>query len=298
MKLVASLLLLVACGVEEQSEATSALGPGWCHEAEVIVTVPAGMNVEEPFVRVTGSLVTLYFSDRTPSEARDLHRAVWNGAAFMYQGQVGGVNTPLGLEGAPSIDAQGGFYFTNAALPGMIARGTLLGTSFVANAAAIPGMPAAGPRGTLFDGNMDIGVAPAHPFALLSRATWANPPGGLPLAADLWYLRRSATAVAHVPIETLYFLGALNTPDALEYAPELSADGLAVYFTRTWPSLLTSAIMTARRSSLTAPFGAPSFVIPPGGLVEGPTVFPGNDRILFHRVTPGAPTRLFTVQRC
>jgi len=25
---------------------------------------------------------------------------------------------------------------------------------------------------------------------------------------------------------------------------------------------------------------------------------PANDRIFFHRVTPGAPTKLFTVQRC
>jgi hypothetical protein len=306
MKLAVVTVLALGCGVddEELGVASAELGPGWCNEAEIAVFgLPweAGkpINVEEPFVRVAGANVYLYFSDRAPSEERDLHWAQWNGFGFSYGGQVFGINTPLGLEGAPSIDASNHFFFTNAAAPGMISRGTLYGVNLVLGAAPVAGMPAAGPRGNLFDGNMDIGVAPLHPFAILSRAAWTQPATGLPIAADLWYLQRpTPSSVAHVPLETAYFLQRLNT-SALEYAPELSVDGLSIYFTRTTASPLTTAIMTARRSSLTVPFDAPTPVIPQSpGFVEGPTVMPANDRIFYHRVTPGAPTKLFTVQRC
>ena len=313
MKLIAPVLLLVlGCGVDDEAleVTTSELGPGWCNEVEVAVFnrpveynpalgafVP--INVEEPFVRAVGSQVFLYFSDRAPNEERDLHWALWNGFGFVYGGQVGGVNTPLGLEGAPSIDAQNNFFFTNAGAPGMISRGTLVNSTVVVGVGPVPGMPGAGPRGNLFDGNMDIGVAPAHPFAVLSRATWTQPAGGLPLYADLVYLRRDPpTTVTFVPSETPYFLGALNTA-ALEYAPELSTDGLSIFFTRTTASPLTTSIMTSRRTSIFAPFPPAIPVIPATTrFLEGPTVMPANDRIFYHQVTPGAPTKLFSVQRC
>src|SRR5262245_41724281 len=38
---------------------------------------------------------------------------------------------------------------------------------------------------------MDLGVAPNHPFAILSRAVWVAP-SAVPIAADLWYLRRTS----------------------------------------------------------------------------------------------------------
>jgi len=134
---------------------------------------------------------------------------------------------------------------------------------------------------------------------VLSRATWVQPAGGLPIAADLVYLRRDPpTTVAFVASETPYFLGALNT-GALEYAPEISTDGLSIFFTRTTASPLTTAILTSRRSSIFAPFPPPTFVIPTTTrFLEGPTVMPANDRIFYHQAIPGAPSKLFSVQRC
>lgn len=282
------------------ADAAAALGAGWCNEQPVaIASLPAGMYVEEPFLRVVGATTLLYFSDHGPGELRDLHHAVWiDGVGFVYRGPLQGVNTAAFLEGAPSIDAQGYLYFTNSAVPQMISRGWLIQPETVLLAAPVTGMPAMVQSGGVVQGNMDFGVAPALPFGVLSRAVWLTP-NPVPVQADLWYLRRSGGAVSHDPLETAYFLGALNTPDRLEYAAEISADGLAIVYTRLDPSTGATHIMGAVRARVDLPFGPPSVIVDsaPGTAIEGPTL--GYDRIFFHKIfLGGGPSQLYTVERC
>lgn len=306
-------VVLSGCVVEvsddpELSEVTSALGVGWCDDIEVpMLGLPLEngqpINVEEPFVRVHDNRVFLYFSDRV-GEERDLHFAMWMPSGFYYLGRLIGVNSATGIEGAPSIDPSGHFYFTDSGMPGLIAHGTLSTTwpGAVSGVGQIVGMPPMSIADNVVYGNMDIGVSPTETFAILSRGAWFLPASGLPAAADLWYLRRyTPTFMVHASNETAHFLGALNTPDKLEYAPEISSDGLHIYYTQTTANPLTSAIMTASRTSVALPFGAPTAIIGPTdtALVEGPTVMPANDRIFYHRVSlTGGPSKLFTVGRC
>ena len=290
----------LAGDAEATAETAAALGAGWCNEQPVpIVSLPPGMYVEEPFLRVAGTTVLLYFSDHGPGELRDLHHAVWiSGLGFVYLGPVNGVNTATGLEGAPSIDAQGYVYFTNAAVPEMISRGWLIQPETAVLAAPVAGMPAKVQSGTIVQGNMDFDVAPNHPFGILSRAVWATP-NPVPLQADLWYLRRAGGAVALEPLETAYFLGALNTPDRLEYAAEVSGDGLAIVYTQLDPSAGTTRIMASVRARVDLPFGPPAAIVDstPGTAIEGPTL--ATDRTFFHKVFPGVgPSWLYTVERC
>ncbi|HWO20814.1 MAG TPA: hypothetical protein VNO30_18735 [Kofleriaceae bacterium] len=282
---------------EEETEAEL---NGWCNEQPVpIVNLPPQLYVEEPFVRIVGTTTLLYFSDHGPGELRDLHHAVWvSGIGFVYGGPLQGVNTAPFIEGAPSVDAQGFIYFTNTALPEMIGRGWLSQPGTVAASSGIPGMPARVQIGTTLHGNMDLGVAPNHPFAILSRAVWI-PPGALPIQADLWYLRRAGGVVSHDPLETAYFLGALNTQDRLEYAAELSGDGLAIVYTQLDPAAGTTRIMAAVRARVDLPFGPPAPLVEnaPGTAIEGPTIIP--DRIFFHKIfLGGGPSRLYTIERC
>jgi len=281
------------------AEAVSALGAGWCNEQPVaIVSLPAGMAVAEPFIRVAGTTVLLYFNDYV-NELRDLHHAVWiPNVGFVYRGPLQGVNTAAQLEAAPSIDAQGYIYFTNTAVPEMVSRGWLVQPETVAFAAPVAGMPVKVQSGSILQGNMDFGVAPNHPFGILSRAVWATP-NPVPVQADLWYLRRAGGAVAHEPLETAYFLGALNTQDRLEYAAEVSGDGLAIVYTQLDPSTGTTRIMASVRARVDLPFGPPAAIVDnaPGTAIEGPTF--ATDRIFFHKVfIGGGPTRLYTVERC
>ncbi len=309
--LLAAVVVLSGCAVEESddvelSETSSELGVGWCNDAEVpVLNLPLEngkpINIEEPFIRVANGLVFLYFSDRVIDE-RDLHYAIWTTSGFVYLGRVQGVNSATGIEGAPSIDPHGNFYFTSSGTPGQIAHGTLSSWGTVTYVGPVYGMPQANVSGNVLYGNMDIGVAPSETFAVLSRAAWLLPAGGLPAAADLWYLRRlSPTTMLHYPTDTANFLGALNTPDKLEYAPEISTDGLQIFYTQTTLAPVTTAILTASRPSVTMPFGPPTTIVGPtsDAIIEGPTVTPGNDRIFYHRAYgEAAPSKLYTVARC
>src|SRR5439155_3010653 len=114
-------------------------------------------------------------------------------------------------EGAPSIDASGNYYYTSSAIPEMISRGVIGPEGVVQGATPLFGTPRLAQIGGITYGNMDIGVAPFQPYAVLSRAAWAGG-SSAPIAADLWYLRRWTPAfVTHDPNDTAYFLGALNT---------------------------------------------------------------------------------------
>lgn len=323
---LALVAIVSGCVVEdlddpELAETTSELGAGWCDDAPVsILNLPfengVPINVEEPFVRVWGGLVILYFSDRAANDERDLHFALWTTSGFFYMGRVAGVNSATGIEGAPSIDPHGNFYFTNSALPGQIAHGTFSGWGAVTNVTPVTGIPPASLSNGVQFANMDIGVSPTETFAVLSRGAWivptnGQPVSGLPAAADLWYLRRlSAGSMIHLPDDTGSYFRALNTPDKLEYAPELSADGLRIYYTQTTLAPVTSSIRTASRLYNFLPFDPPTTVVGPIAaatspadpnavlLIEGPTVTPAGDRIFYHRTYVNAPSKLFTVARC
>lgn len=296
-----ALMACVDAPPDDLGGGSAALTLGWCDEQPIgILNLPA-INVEEPFVRTVGSTTYLYFSDRLPDERRDLHRAVWvDNVGFVYLGQLGGVNTAAGLEGAPSIDAQGRIYYTNAAAPGMISYGLLVQPGLVWFATPLTGVPPRAQYGTTLEGNMDIGVAWNLPFAALSRASWRQG-SSVPSTADLWYLRRNPDgSVVHDWWDSIYFFRFLNT-GRLEYAPEFSASGLEIFYTDLDPATLQSRIMTASRQRLDLPFNPPSVVTTnlPGTLIEGPTVTIDGNRLFFHQVRfDGQPSGLRTMRRC
>lgn len=303
LAIAATLALLGACAEDpaQLDEDLGELAVEWCEDPPVPFLTGGPINIEEPAVRTVGLTTYLYFSDRLPDERRDLHVAVWvAGIGFVHLGPVSGVNTAAGLEGAPSIDGSGYLYFTDSAAPGMISRGLLLWPSLVSAPRPVVGMPPVSVVGDRVEGNMDIGVAQSLPIAALSRAVWQ---GGspLPLAADLWYLRRLPDgSVLHVPFETLYFFGALATP-LLEYAPEFSPSGLELFYTQLDPATGVSRILIASRPRLDFPFAGPRVVAvaAPGTLIEGPTVTVAGDRLFFHEVHfDGRPTSLRTMHRC
>jgi hypothetical protein len=292
--------VIAACAVDDpELDDTTAELVGCFEQEAAFANLPLTLHVAEPFIRIVGGTTFLYFSDYAPNELRDLHHAVWIVDRFYYLGQVKGVNTPPALEAAPSIDTQGNLYYTNSATPGMISRGTLVNPSELGSVAPVLGMPQLVQSGATLQGNMDYGVAPNHPFGILSRAVWV-PPSPLPITADLWYLRRIGPGtVQHVPAETAYFLGALNTSSNLEYAPEISSDGLAIVFTRFFAGTTTTAIMLATRTRVDRPFGPPIALVisTPNTIIEGPTF--GANRIFYHKsFFSGAPTRLYSSALC
>jgi hypothetical protein len=86
----------------------------------------------------------------------------------------------------------------------------------------------------------------------------------------------------------------VNTPDQLEYAPALSADGLELFFTRL-TGTTDARIYQATRSSATAAFGPSQVVGAIGGFVEGPALSPDERSLYYHRLN--AATSKFELYR-
>jgi hypothetical protein len=111
--------------------------------------------------------------------------------------------------------------------------------------------------------------------------------GAFPSTADLIWLQ-NVEGTFKRPDDSLALLAAVNTSDALEYAPELSADGLELYFTRFTPSWLLilsdpPAIYVAKRTSTADSFSTPEYIKAMEGFVEAPTLSPDGRSLYFHK---------------
>jgi len=75
-------------------------------------------------------------------------------------------------------------------------------------------------------------------------------------ASDLWVARRDSKSS---PWQAPQWLGATLNKVGVEHCPTISADGLALFYDYTPPGMATEAgdLMLSRRSSLSAPWGAP-----------------------------------------
>lgn len=79
-----------------------------------------------------------------------------------------------------------------------------------------------------------------------------------------------------------------DTANYIVYAPQLTEDGLELYFTRLAHASTNTEICVATRSNVSDPFGAPSVLISsPGNLPEAATVSADKTKIYYHKKEGG-----------
>lgn len=239
----------------------------------------------EPFLSRDGRV--LFFNNlNEPSVNTDIHYATKiDPITFEYQGRVGGVNT-ASLEGVATMDRSANIYFIS-------------------------------PRdydkthSTIFTGHFDNGQVTnlRHVTGDLSpnKAFWFNM--DVEVSADgqtLYATDNHKSLLSSVPDASNFFVGFkteqgnfmrdpksaeimknINAPNRLQYAAGISADNLALYFTRLDPRKPELGIYVATRSSKTAPFNVPHRIEAIEGFVEAPTVTPDNCGIYFHKKIDG-----------
>ena len=200
---------------------------------------------------------------------------------FQYRGEIGGVNTRA-LEGVPTMDRNGNFYFVSVRSYGQdfstIYQGRWREELGVSDVRLVPGLSRREP-GLV---NFDVDVSPdGNTLYFVDGLFGATPP---PKTADLVVARRDESGEFRRAEDSGRIMASVNT-DALEYAASISNDGLELFFTRSklWPGRLSMAVWRTARETVNEPFGEPQRVAAIQGFVEATTFSPDEKALYYHR---------------
>jgi hypothetical protein len=231
----------------------------------------------EPFFTRDGRYL-MFNNLNDPRENTNLHYAERkDDLTFVYRGEIKGINTPA-LEGVPSMDRDGMLYFVSPRSYGetfsTLYRGRFKDGS-VDGVELVPGISRKQP-GIV---NFDVEISADGKTLYTVDALFEN---GGPKTADFIIAIRDGQGFKRDP-KGSEILKHVNT-EALEYAADISADGLELFFTRVdFPPTTPPAIYRAARKSQEEPFEKPQRVAGPTGFVEASTLSYDGKTMYFHK---------------
>ncbi|MCM3873835.1 MAG: hypothetical protein ND895_24365 [Pyrinomonadaceae bacterium] len=229
----------------------------------------------EPFITRDGRY--LFFNNSNdPSVNTNLHYAERvNDVTFTYNGEIKGVNTEV-LEGVPSMDRNGNFYFVSTRsyketlstiYRGRFAGGTVTGISLVADLS----------EKTLWRVNFDLEISTNGESLYFVDGLFNGKP--VPETADIAIAKRYGSGFRRLP-NSSDLLKNINT-DALEYAACVSSDELELFFTRL--ANRGFAIYRSTRKTVAQPFDLPERLVAIEGFVEAPTLTADGRSLYYHK---------------
>lgn len=250
-------------------------------------------HVMEPFISRDGS--TLMFNNSNEAVNTNLHWATRvNDSTFEYKGEIIGVNT-VSLEGVPTMDMNGNFYFVSTRdydqilatlYQGIFDNGTVTNLTLVENISKYQAgwinfdveVDSSGETLYFVDGRFDQSGGPYESDIIIARK----------VNGEFQRLSNSDEILANV-----------NT-DALEYAACISADNLELYYTRVATPLTASSkteILVATRLKDNESFRAPVKIQSITGFVEAATIAPNGDILYYHKKGSDGKFSLFLTRR-
>jgi hypothetical protein len=240
-------------------------------------------DIMEPFLSRDGQ--TLFFNNlNDPSVNTDIFYATRvDTLHFAFQGPVDGVNTDRALEGVPSMDRAGNFYFISPREYNWTLSTVWTGpydSGRVDGARLAEGDLSLGAAGWFV---MDAEIS-ADGYTLYATDNHRKRFGGGPPDTSLFFLAdRIAPGRFRRSQATAFVMRLVNDPAALQYAAATSDDERTLYFTRYYGATDDMGIWVSTRAAKTDPWGAPERITAIKGASEAPTVTPDNCGIYFHR---------------
>jgi hypothetical protein len=134
--------------------------------------------------------------------------------------------------------------------------------------------------------NFDADIDPAGNVLYFDDGVYSR--SGQLLSATLAIASKAQNGFTRQPTSS-EILKRVNDPNALVYAPDISSNGLQLYYTRA-PLPLGSAppsIYVATRSTATGAFGKPTELSLLTGFVEAPALSPDGQGLYFHQLVGG-----------
>jgi Tol biopolymer transport system component len=270
---------LIVCCMPPPAEAPVASTSDAFQNPERVVIEGYSGEAMEPFLSRDGKY--LFFNNlNEPTVNTNLHWAERiDDLHFKYRGELKDVNTPA-LEGVPSMDREGNFYFVSnrsydqtasTLYRGKFADGVITGVELV------PGVSLARPGIVNFDAEIS---ADGNTLYFVESDFGSM---GQPRSARILFARRNGNTFVRDPASAA-IMQAINT-DALNYAPATSASACELFFTRVRPD--GPAIYVSERADRTKPFAAPVRLGAITGFAEAPTLSADEKSLYFHKKENG-----------
>ena len=270
------------------SPATS-IYQGFAHPRPVVIRRYTG-NAMEPFVTPDGKYM-LFNNSNSAKHTTLRYAARLDDTTFVYGGEVGGANDSHALTAVPSVTTDGTLYFISTR-----SYSRTLSTVYEAhfrNGVATGVAPVAGlaaPRLGIV--NFDVDIASDGHSLYVSQGVFSG--GSSPDAASIVLYTRGAEGFMRDPSSDR-LMKDVNNPSALNYAPDISPDGLVLFFTRAVEGA-PPQIYRAERSDPSQPFGNMQLVGATTGFVEAPSLS-RDGRLLYYHHKIGNHFMIFVVSR-
>jgi hypothetical protein len=248
------------------------------HTPEDVSITGYGGEAMEPFLTRDGNY--LLFNNRNePPENTNLHWAERvDDLTFSYLGEIPGVNTDA-LEAVPSMDRQGDLYFVSTrSYPQSLSTiyRAKIGNGVAAAPQLVEGISRHTPGWVNFDA--EISADGKTLYFVDGYFGSSNQPQSSILVAAV----RSGEGFRRLMEHTRLFVN-VNS-DWLQYAPDVSADELELFFTRVRriePSA-EPAIFRAVRKRVDEPFSVPLRISAIQGFAEASTLSPDGRSLYYH----------------
>jgi len=209
---------------------------------------------------------------------------------FTYVGELPGVNNldpekPTSLEAGPTMDDQNQFYYTNLKDYDETFISTFVGIlgadGTVTDVQPVDGLA----PGIMQWVTMDTGVSPDGNTMYYANAYFDpnSPPGSPPTEVTMYVAAKTGHATFSKLSNSDTLLAKVNGDNGeLNYAANISSDGLELFFTRTSPGAAPQ-MYVARRTSTTESFSTIQLIVAADGFVEGPTLSDDGKRLYYHK---------------
>ena len=250
-------------------------------------------HIMEPFISKDGNV--LLFNNYNGAPNTNLYWATRvDDVTFAYQGEVTGVNT-TSLEGVPTMDKDGNFYFVSLREYESTLKTAFTGTF---NAGTVTNVVALENISKVQSGwvNFDIEVDSMGKTLYFVDGRF-DALGG-PYEADIVIAVKDGSQFQRLA-NSDEILAKINT-SALEYAACISANQLELYFTRVDPPLTDASqpeIFVATRQNVGEPFGNPVKIESITGFAEAATLAPGGDNLYYHAMDANGLYALYLTRR-
>jgi hypothetical protein len=287
VRIAAVIIAVVGCASSSSRPAQVREYPAFGNPRRVTIRGYQG-DAMEPFMTRDGRY--LFFNNlNDPAVDTNLHYAErLDALTFEYGGEIQGANTNA-LEGVPSMDTAGTFYFVSTRsyqqTLSTIYRGHFFG-GILTGVEVLPGISKLQPGAV----NFDVEVSPDGGTLYFVDGIFRG--GPVPQAADLAIAIRHGARFQRLDQST-ELLQHVNTSD-LEYAAAVSTDGLELFFTRLRGQ--QTGIYRTTRPALDAAFEPPARVRAIEGFVEAPTLAPDGRSLYYHK-REGSRFGIFRVSR-
>lgn len=286
ISMLLALIIGTSCNKDEETnpEITSEF------KNEQIVTITGySSDAMEPFISKDGNY--LFFNNNQGVNGKELYYAESiNDTTFEFKGEIQGVNSNV-VDGNPTMDNQNNFYFISTRnidngiktiYGGVFNDGTVTGLHQINGTINIS---------TPFWINMGVEVSKSGNTLFTSNAKF-NIGENSPHKGNIRFAVKSGNDF-NIPNSETDILANINTDDAIEYAGELSANELELFYSQvTLSNPPVFKLYYAKREQTNEIFENPISITEPfdgnlNAFVEGPSLTNDGKKLYYHKLENG-----------